>query len=147
MRVQFTTTILVIAFITIMGAQALGQDALSVQNGAYTEKQAARGMKVYEKTCLVCHPIEEYVGIFLDGWAGVTALTLVDSIAETMPLDSPGGLKDQEFYDMVAYIFQANGLPPGETKMDGKTAEQILIEGPFGEARGDSESQEGAKPQ
>jgi hypothetical protein len=117
-----------------------------VQDGVYTKEQAAKGMKVYEEFCLICHPIDEYVGIYMEGWEGMTAIALVDSIAETMPVDNPGGLDVQELIDMVTYIFQANGLPAGDAEMDEIAAEQTIVNGPFAEARADSESAQGAKP-
>ena len=67
----------------------------------------------------------------MEGWVGQTAYAFIESIAETMPLESPGGLKPQEFVDIVAFLFKFNGLPAGETKMDGKNVKEILIEGPF----------------
>jgi hypothetical protein len=127
----------------------VGQESQTVQDGVYTEEQASEGMKVYEEACLICHPIEEYVGIYLEGWVGMPVSMLIDSIAETMPLDNPGALDEQQFVDMFTYILQANGLPAGDAALSKKSAESIIIEGPFGEAGGDSDSDsnDGAKPQ
>jgi len=136
-----------IAGVAIFGAHAVGQDTQTVQDGVYTEAQATSGRKVYDETCLVCHPIEEYVGIFMEGWVGMPVSALIDSIATTMPLDNPGALDEQQFVDMMTYILQANGLPAGDAAMSKKSAESVIIEGPFGQATGDSGSNDGAKPQ
>lgn len=131
MRKHFATMTYLIAFVGIVVALAVGQDARSTQTGVYTEKQAVRGEKAYDKDCGECHDPAEFTGGFIDGWAGQTAYAFMESIAETMPLESPGGLKPQAFVDIVAFLFKFNGLPPGETKMEYKNVKEIKIEGPF----------------
>jgi cytochrome c len=139
------TALLAPATLVMLGQEAgAGTDTKSVQDGVYSAAQAERGEKVYEKACLECHPPEEFIGGYMDGWSGRTAHDLVEAIRETMPENNPGGLKRQEFIDIVAYLFKINGVPAGEDKMDGKTVKEIQIEGPFGKASEDSESK-GAK--
>jgi mono/diheme cytochrome c family protein len=131
MRKHSATLTYMIAFVGIAVALAVGQDTRSTQTGVYTEKQAERGLKAYDKNCGECHDPAEFTGGFMDGWAGQTAFAYIESIAETMPLESPGGLKPQEFVDVVAFLFKVNGLPTGETQMDYENIKEILIEGPF----------------
>lgn len=131
MKGHFATSAYLISFVAIVVALAVGQNGLSVQSGAYTEKQATRGEKAYDKDCGECHDPAEFSAAYMRGWVGQTAFAFTESIAETMPLESPGGLKPQEFIDIVAFLFKFNGLPAGETKMDDKNVKEILIEGPF----------------
>jgi cytochrome c len=131
MRGNIATTAYLISFVAIAVVLAVGQDGRSVQTGAYTEKQAARGEKAYDKDCGECHDPAEFNAPYMEGWVGQTAYAFIESIAETMPLESPGGLKPQEFVDIAAFLFKFNGLPAGETKMDDKNVKEIVIEGPF----------------
>jgi cytochrome c len=105
----------------------------STQAGVFTTEQADRGAKIFEETCVACHEPDEFIGSgYIDGWAGQTADDLIELIRETMPQDSPGRLKRQEYIDVVAYFFRENGLPDGEAEMDSKSVKEIRIEGPFG---------------
>ncbi len=131
MRKHSATLTYLIAFVAIAMALAVGQETRSTQTGVYTEKQALRGEKVYDKDCGECHDPAEFTGGYIDGWAGQTAFAFIEAIAETMPLESPGGLKPQQFVDVVAFLFKFNGLPAGETKMEDENVKEILIEGPF----------------
>ena len=131
MRGHFATLTYLSVFIALAVALAVGQNSRSVQTGVYTAKQAVRGEKVYDRDCGECHDPAEFSAAYMAGWVGQTAFAFIESIAETMPLESPGGLKTQEFIDVVAFLFQFNGLPAGEIKMDEKGVKEILIEGPF----------------
>ncbi len=131
MRGHIAKTTYLISFVAIAVALAVGQEGRSVQTGVYTAKQAERGLKVYDEACGECHDPAEFSAAYMEGWVGQTAYAFIESIAETMPLESPGGLKPQEFVDLVAFLFKFNGLPEGETKMVDKNVKEILIEGPF----------------
>jgi hypothetical protein len=107
------------------------QDAvgtISVWDGVYTEEQASRGQVRYTELCLSCH--HEYLqgdtevrapalagGAFMTTWHDVTVETLFETIYSTMPFESPGSLGLQESIDMVAYILQENGVPPGQAEL------------------------------
>ena len=108
--------------------------ATSVQSGVYSEEQAERGGQLFGEACMVCHQPEEFAdGGYMDGWSGMNVNDLVEFIRSTMPEDNPGRLKRQEYIDIVAFLFQQNGLPAGETEMIRKELKQIHIEGPYGE--------------
>ena len=108
--------------------------ATSVQSGVYSDEQAERGQQIYGEACLVCHESGEFAnGGYMDGWSGMSANDLVDYIRSTMPEDNPGRLKRQEYIDIVAFLFQQNGLPAGETEMVREKLKNIHIEGPYGE--------------
>ena len=109
--------------------------ATSVQSGVYSEEQAERGEQLFGEACMVCHQPEEFAdGGYMDGWSGMNVNDLVEFIRSTMPEDNPGRLKRQEYIDIVAFLFQQNGLPAGETEMIRKELKNIHIEGPYGES-------------
>ena len=110
-------------------------EATSVQSGVYSQKQAERGEQLFGEACMVCHQPEEFAdGGYMDGWSGMNVNDLVEFIRSTMPEDNPGRLKRQEYIDIVAFLFQQNGLPAGETEMVRKGLKNIHIEGPYGES-------------
>ena len=105
----------------------------SVQSGVYSQEQAERGERLFNEACMVCHQPEEFAdGGYMDGWSGMNVNDLVEFIRSTMPEDNPGRLKRKEYIDIVAFLFQQNGLPAGETEMVRNGLKNIHIEGPYG---------------
>jgi mono/diheme cytochrome c family protein len=115
----------------MLAAQAA--ETRSVRDGVYSASQANRGEKIYRARCQQCHQIEQFVGpVFMKSWHGTTADALYDAIRTTMPTDNPGGLKPQEYADLVAYLFKMNRLPSGESELKATKAalKQVRIEQP-----------------
>ena len=78
----------------------------------YTTAQAARGEQVYSSVCASCHQSEKFVGKeFVDNWGDRRVGDFFTLLRNTMPVDNPGGLKDQEYLDVTAYILKANHAP------------------------------------
>ena len=102
----------------------------SIQTGVYTVEQARRGEQVYRDVCSNCHLPDWFSQSFLQSWSGNTAAALFELVRTTMPEDRPGALKRQQYVDMLAYIFELNGVPPGEDEMPSRkrALEAILIE-------------------
>ncbi len=111
-------------------AQSQQEQVISVRDGVYTEAQARRGEKTYGDVCIACHIPEWFADGFLDSWNGTRVSALFELISTTMPEDRPGGLKQRQFADVLAYIFQMNGLPAGETELrpDKEVMGKIFIE-------------------
>ena len=95
----------------------------SAWDGGYTEAQSTSGQAVYTQTCVSCHadnlaPTDGTPWLvgddFLAKWDGASAGDLFDQIRVTMPQEDPGKLKDQEYADVLAFIFHANSFPPGQ---------------------------------
>ncbi len=94
----------------------------------YTEAQAARGEQVYSSTCASCHQNEKFIGKeFVDNWGDRRVGDFYALVRQTMPVDNPGGLKDQQYLDVTAYILKANhaaattdSLSPDTTIMRGR---------------------------
>jgi mono/diheme cytochrome c family protein len=105
-------------------AQTSDGEPLTILDGVYTEEQAQRGAEVIEQVCRECHEDEEFVGAFIRSWAGASVAALYDDIYSLMPEDQPGSLPPQQYADVIAYILQLNGLPPGDVEL--ATARDVL---------------------
>ena len=90
-------------------ARVILSTAANLPAASYLPSQAERGQKVYESSCGMCHAAGELVGErFVATWKDRRVYDLYALIRSTMPLDDPGGLKDGEYLDVVAYLLQAN---------------------------------------
>lgn len=112
------------------GAQSGGATQQTTQAGVYTEVQARRGATVMEAMCSECHEAEEFTGAFLTSWSGTSVWALYDEVYALMPEDNPSSLEPSEYADVLAYIFQLNGLPTGSTELpySKEALTSILIE-------------------
>lgn len=82
--------------------------------GVYTEEQSARGDTVFQKFCLACHTPSSYSdSTFRANWFGRTVFDLFKTLKSTMPEDNIGGLTDDEYTRVIAYILKLNGFPAG----------------------------------
>ena len=131
------TTILAIAGVVVPHdrAAASAQDLL-LSDGIYTERQANRGARVYRTICESCHAPKlegsetgpTLLGEeFLEGWDGEVLSELMLLMVDTMPENDPGGLSEQEYTDVLAYLLQQNGYPPGD-ELTADALEEITIE-------------------
>ena len=108
----------------------------SVNDGVYSEAQARRGDRVYRQTCALCHGDDLDGGdmgpglagsAFVQAWDGAPLSELMLFTRETMPQDNPGGLSEEQYIDVLAYILQSNEFPAGDSDLGGDL-EQIRIE-------------------
>ena len=102
----------------------------STRDGVYTRAQARRGERFLRDACSACHMDDWFKGSFLQAWNGATVGMLYERIRTTMPEDRPSGLEDREYADILAYIFELNGIPPGEEELASRESEldRILIQ-------------------
>jgi quinohemoprotein ethanol dehydrogenase len=101
-------------------------------SGVFTEAQATRGRSSFETNCSSgCHMADLSGGArvpalagerFLQHWQGSSAAVLLERIRNTMPQQKPHSLSDQVYVDIVAFLLQANGLPPGALELTGDPA-------------------------
>ena len=113
---------------------AKAQDAgRTVWDGVYTADQAELGKHRYSGPCGSCHgPALEGGHIFgsrtrtapplrgeafLSHWMGHSVGDLFSQISTSMPLDRPGSLSDAAKTDILAFILQENGFPPGSRNL------------------------------
>lgn len=106
-------------------------------DGIYTKAQADAAKKQYDKICAECHaftvaakkkPKDLPLGDepFFENWTGRPLTELVTLIALTMPNDGSAVVTDEEAVDLVAYILQQNGFPPGSQPLTKETASAVL---------------------
>ena len=90
-------------------AKVIISTAANLPAASYLPSQATRGQQVYNSSCGMCHAGGELIGErFVASWKDRRVYDLYALIRSTMPLDDPGGLKDGEYLDVVAYLLQAN---------------------------------------
>jgi mono/diheme cytochrome c family protein len=118
----------------LLGLAAAGRPVeaqRSVLAGAYTLAQARAGETVFRRVCVDCHATGQFQGAaFQQSWAGRSARDLFELIRTQMPQDNPGRLRRDEYAAVVAYIFELNAYPPGDTALgsDDEALRQVLIE-------------------
>ena len=122
------------AVCAVMAASALAAEPAAGQtrtvwDGVYTEAQAERGRERYRALCGYCHRDDLSGGgseagapalrgpFFLNQWRGRPLVDLFVTIGTTMPQQNPDSLRAQVVIDVVAYLLQQNGMPPGETEL------------------------------
>lgn len=75
----------------------------------YFPAQADRGEKVFNQTCAMCHVRAQFIGpAFVQNWNDHRVSDFYTLIRSTMPLNNPGGLKDEEYLAVVAYLLKEN---------------------------------------
>lgn len=90
-------------------AKVILSNASTLPPASFLPSQASRGAELYKASCGTCHEAGSLVGQgFVESWNGRRVYDLYALIHSTMPLDKPGGLKDGEYLDVVAYLLQAN---------------------------------------
>ena len=99
----------------------------TVWDGIYTTAQAERGRADYMQACASCHAedlrgrtdapslIEESFAFL---WADMSVGELLERTRTLMPSDRPNSLSGRSYRDIVAFILQANELPPGPQELD-----------------------------
>ena len=119
---------------TTYEAEVVAQITASVWDGIYTEEQAKRGRRAFQRDCTECHGEDlrggeaapglmgrEFIGFWSDSSVG----ELFQLTRETMPEESPGGLSDKTYADILAYMLQANKFPAGDSELE--TAVERLL--------------------
>jgi mono/diheme cytochrome c family protein len=116
-----------IVLVGLLGGSSLlaVQQAKSVNDGVYTDQQAARGLTLYKGRCSSCHgdALAGRIGPpltgddFLSNWGGQPLLELASKIGKTMPKNDTPRLTAQETADVVAYILQAGKFPNGRAEL------------------------------
>ncbi len=114
----------------LVWAMGYAQDAPTTMHGVFSVTQVARGEQLNEAYCAGCHEDGYFQGAFLAAWRDQPASGLFDLLRATMPQDDPGLLTDAEYVDLLAYIFALNGLPEGQSTLDPKTLDQLIIQAP-----------------
>jgi len=89
---------------------------------SFSAAQATRGEQVFDQTCAACHQPDRFIGPnFVDAWNDRRVNDFYSLVRSTMPVDNPGGLKDQEYLDVVAYLLKANHTTPTADSLSADT--------------------------
>jgi len=96
-------------------ARVVRSTAPNLPAATYWPAQADRGEQVFTQTCAQCHARAQFVGqAFVDSWNDHRVSEFYTLIRGTMPLNNPGGLKDEEYLGVVAYLLKANHAAAGK---------------------------------
>ena len=80
----------------------------------FTTAQAEEGGRVFGAVCAECHDAAEFSSsTFLFDWEGATVAQLYRYISQNMPDDNAGGLDEDQYEAVMAYILSRNGYPAG----------------------------------
>ena len=80
----------------------------------YSVVQAERGEQRFKISCSSCHTPSSFGGgTFADRWDGQTMADVFEYVSSTMPENDPGGLKKEDYADVLAYILRINAYPAG----------------------------------
>ena len=113
---------------TPLAAQTADTTMKPASAGVYTEIQAARGDTLFQKFCLSCHtPTFHADQQFRMNWIGRPVFELFKILKTTMPEDNIGGLSDDEYTRVIAYILKLNGFPAGADSLKADSLEQKRI--------------------
>ena len=110
-----------------------GQEPRSVRAGVYTVAQADRGITLFRSKCASCHAPNRFTDdLFYASFAGKPLWEMFDVISDTMPEDDPGGMKKDEYADVIAYLLKLNNFPAGATELptDKDALSAIVMEKP-----------------
>ena len=127
-------------------AQAAQTDDAKIWTGVYTAEQAQRGGKAYEAFCTRCHALDLLGGKaagsgpalkdtnFWVSWERAPLSSLLSKIQRTMPYDSPGSLRDDDYTDLLSFILSKNAFPAGKSNLTATGLTDIRIVRPVGVA-------------
>jgi alcohol dehydrogenase (cytochrome c) len=99
-----------------------GVDAQALASPTYTAAQAAAGKELYTQNCASCHGANLDDGEFappLRGvefrqrWGGRPAEALFTYTSTRMPPAMPGGLGDERYAQLLAFVLEQNGVAAG----------------------------------
>ncbi|HHY89441.1 MAG TPA: cytochrome c [Chloroflexi bacterium] len=99
--------------------------------GSGQADQLARGQEVYTAECAECHDqgvgpdVTSASAPFLTDFAN--AQELFSFTHDNMPMDAPGSLTDDQYYDVVAHMLQSAGVLPADTVVGPDTAAGITF--------------------
>jgi len=135
-RMKRRTGTVLLATAALIGAVTAlmhAQSSRTVQDGVFTDAQAARGLALYAQRCASCHgdALNGAQGPPLTGapfvrhWETEPLSTLVTKIEKTMPLDTPGQLAAPQVIDLVAHLLKANGFRAGGVDLAAPDAARI----------------------
>lgn len=90
-------------------AKVVRSTAPNLPAATYLPAQAERGEKTFTQVCAMCHARTQFIGqAFIENWNNHRVSDFYTLIRSTMPLNNPGGLKDDDYLAVVAYLLKEN---------------------------------------
>ena len=117
---------------------ASAQGTGTVLDGVYTTEQAARGQRAYGDSCMACHEGIDQDGpdlkgsAFVDRWRGDRLEVLFTQISTRMPGNRPGGLSENTYVDILAFLLEGNGFPAGSRELTADVIKSVQLVGKDG---------------
>jgi mono/diheme cytochrome c family protein len=110
------------------------QDPKSILDRIYSEPQAQRGEQQFKTSCSSCHTPRMFTGgAFAERWNGQSMGNVFEWVSVNMPENDPGGLKPQQYADILAFVLGMNGYPVGSDDMPADVAtlkQYAIVENP-----------------
>jgi len=102
---------------------------------AYTTAQATQGATIYKAQCAMCHGSTLNNGgapklagpDFMAKWGTNNLDDFHYIMSTTMPQTHPGGLKPDQYINVVAYVLQKNGYKAGKTPLNAANLKQYTF--------------------
>jgi mono/diheme cytochrome c family protein len=98
----------------------------SVWDGVYTEAQARQGAVLYAGHCATCHgegmtggeAVPALLGASFNAtWEGLSLADLFERMRTTMPPGKTGTVPRQGYAEILSYMLQVAGMPPGQAAL------------------------------
>jgi mono/diheme cytochrome c family protein len=137
-----------VAFLLITSAAINAQAPRTVQDGVFSDAQAARGQTLYAQRCAGCHgpalagaQAPPLAGdAFASKWRLEPLSALFIKIRYTMPPTAPGAaaaaqLTPEQGADLVAHVLKTNGFPAGKADFAAADATNSRITWPASATR------------
>lgn len=119
---------------SLSAGAAPAQDPKSILDRIYSEAQAERGEQQFKVSCSSCHTPRMFTGgAFAERWNGQSMGSVFEWLSVNMPENDPGGLKPQQYADVLAFVLGMNGYPVGSEDMPGDAAiltQYAIVENP-----------------
>jgi mono/diheme cytochrome c family protein len=97
-----------------LAAQSAPPDSAATAAPVYAAEQASGGAATYQAFCISCHDDGYHTAPkFRQKWSGRSVYELFTTLRATMPDDNPGGLSNDDYIRVLAYILKQNGVQPG----------------------------------
>ena len=103
--------------------QPAAQDPRTILDRVFSVAQADRGEARFKQTCSGCHTALEFAEPHLSArWEGQTLGDIYDFMIAAMPENDPGGLKLEEYANLLAFFLGQSGYPVGNDELPADSA-------------------------
>lgn len=125
-RVCRTLSMASVAVLIGWSGGAHAQPPVASEAAGYTAEQAEAGLDVYTQACAGCHlpnlrgsfEAPELAGPnFRNLWANRSVSELLELIAQTMPVQAPGSLGEEQQLAVTAYLLRENGVAASDRRL------------------------------